>query len=49
MEEKFTATIGERIVVISIEEWPQIAADATKRGQKAYLVDNIDKRVIAEA
>lgn len=49
MEKQYTATIGEHTVAITIKEWPQVAADAKRAGQKAYLVSNLTLQVIAEA
>ena len=49
MDKEFTATVGERTVAITIKEWPQIAADALRNGQKAYLVSNKTLQVVAEA
>lgn len=47
--EGYTATIGEKTIKCTLDEWPAVAAKARQAGQKAYLVSNLNNQVIAEA
>jgi len=49
METKqYTATVGEETIPCTAREWLVIAARATERGEKAYLVETKTNRVVQE-
>lgn len=48
MDKRYTATIGEEVRAIDLDEWAGIAKEAQQTGRKAFLVVNQTKQVIAE-
>jgi len=48
-KKRYTATIGGKTVSCTAGEWPDIAAEAFDKKQKAYLVDNETRRVVGTA